>query len=63
MMKLLFEHGILKRPWTCPSCGKRYKMQVFGKYGRYTGLMRCSDYICGERLSVLHDHPILLRQG
>eukprot|EP00971_Amphidinium_carterae_P269057 5337594-Amphidinium_carterae.1 len=63
MLKLLFQNGLLKRPQTCPSCGKRFKMQSSGKYASYTGLMRCSGYSCGARLSVLQDHPILLRQG
>eukprot|EP00971_Amphidinium_carterae_P151229 2998314-Amphidinium_carterae.1 len=38
-------------------------MQVSGKYGRYTGLMRCNVHSCGARFSTLCDHPILLRQG
>eukprot|EP00971_Amphidinium_carterae_P267259 5301591-Amphidinium_carterae.1 len=63
MMKLLFEHGILKRPWTCPSCGKHFEMHVSGTYGRYTGLMRCGGSNCVAKFSVLRDHPILLRQG
>eukprot|EP00971_Amphidinium_carterae_P082237 1626319-Amphidinium_carterae.1 len=63
MMKLLFQHGLLKRPQTCPSCGKRFKRQRAGNLTSYSGLFRCGGHSCVAKFGLLRDDPILLRQG